>query len=113
MGPWILLALLAFASAARPASADETSQVYAYPVPYRPSAGDTRVTFAFLPSQGSIQIFSASGEQVSRLDFTDPSDGKLLWNVTNSAGEPLSSGVYIFRVKDPTGSRTGKILVIR
>ena len=71
------------------------------------------VTFAFLPSAGNIRVYSAAGELARKIDFSDPQDGKVVWDVTNSAGEPLASDVYVYLIESGSNKKTGKIMVIR
>ncbi|OGR87279.1 MAG: hypothetical protein A3A86_01135 [Elusimicrobia bacterium RIFCSPLOWO2_01_FULL_60_11] len=92
---------------------NDVSNAYAYPVPFKPSESHTRITFAFLPSAGNIRVFTAAGELAQKIDFMDPTDGKVLWDVTNSAGEPLASDVYIYIIESGSNRKTGKIMVIR
>ena len=57
--------------------------------------------------------FYFPGELAQTLDFMDPQDGKVEWNVTNSAGEPLASDVYLYIVESGGNKKTGKLMVIR
>lgn len=113
MGSRILLALLFICYPFSAISAEDVSQVYAYPVPFKPAWGHSRITFSFLPAEGTIRIYSASGEEIIAIPFANPSDGKIEWNAVTSAGEPLASGVYIYRIQTVSNSKTGKVMVIR
>lgn len=91
----------------------DLSQTYAYPVPFKPSAGHQKITFAFLPVEGKIRVYSSAGELLRTLDFSSPIDGKLEWDVTNSDGEKLGSDVYVYILESGGSSKTGKLLVVR
>ena len=97
--------------------------VFAYPVPFRPNGpnagtgpGQTGteaggITFTSLPSEGTIEIYTLSGQRVRTLDI--PAQPKIVWDVKNSAGESVASGVYIWRLKAGDNSKTGRLMVIR
>ena len=91
----------------------DVSLSYAFPVPFRPSQGDTSVTFRELPSAGTIKIYTVTGELVRKIDFTDPTSGEVDWDVTNSGGEPVGSDVYVYVVQSGDNKKVGKLVVIR
>lgn len=93
------------------ASAD-LSAAHCYPVPFKPSAGHAKITFTGLTYSARISVYTLSGRLVRSLDKNDPGS-TLDWDVKNSAGEGLASGVYIFVVKSPGQTRHGKLMVIR
>ncbi len=86
---------------------------YAFPVPFVPSKGNTKITFSDLPGRGSITITNTVGEEVVVLAI--PSGVILMdWNVTNSSGKALASGVYFVLVDDGANGKTKfKIVVVR
>lgn len=107
------------------AAADYSAQdVFAYPVPFRPSGpnagtGSGRtgteaggITFMNLPSEADISVFNARGELVWKGREAD-GDGKYVWNVKNGDGRPVVSGVYFYIVKSARDSKTGKLVIIR
>jgi hypothetical protein len=82
------------------------------PNPFVPSKGHTSVNFIELPGTGSIKVFTIDGEMVTELPIAP---GEILkgWNVTNSSGKALSSGVYLWSI-DANGTITrGKLAVVR
>ena len=91
----------------------DVSQSYAYPVPFRPSQGHREIIFAQLPSEGSIRVYTVSGELVKKMDFLDPTSGMVHWDVTNSGGEPVGSDVYVYVVQSGDNKKVGKLVVIR
>jgi hypothetical protein len=104
---------------------ESVKNVYAYPVPFRPNgrgagvgsgltgtAGDG-ITFANLPQQGSIEIYTLDGLLVKKLGIPANLNPALMkWDVKNSAGEKVRSDVYIWRVVSGPNVKTGKLMVI-
>lgn len=92
---------------------NDVTNTFAFPNPFKPSKGHTTIKFAFLPNSGSIRIYSAAGELVEKITFTDLGDKFLSWNVTNSSGEKVGSGVYIYIVESGKKRKTGKLVIVR
>ena len=91
------------------------AQAHAYPVPYRPSLGHTKITFTDLTQDVTVTVYTINGERVKTLGKND-STATLDWNpVANDNGTTVASGLYLFIIKDAvTGEKkTGKIIVIR
>ncbi|MDA8132927.1 MAG: T9SS type A sorting domain-containing protein [Elusimicrobia bacterium] len=96
----------------------EVGYVYASPVPFRPGAGDTArygswadgITFRGLPSEGKIRIYTVSGVLVRQLEVAPPT---VNWDVKNSDGQRVASGVYIWEVTSGRNRKTGKLVVIK
>lgn len=94
------------------------SDIYAFPVPFRPNHGDmarygswaTGIRFTNLPSEGTIKIFSLSGELVRQLDI---SGSVQAWDVKDSSGRTVASGVYLWEAKSGANRKTGKLMVIK
>ncbi len=88
--------------------AQDLEDVYAYPNPFLIDMGTEKVSFAKLPFQAKISIFSMSGELIKELGQADQWDGR------NQDGEIVSTGVYLFVVTSPgQKSSVGKIALIR
>ena len=90
--------------------------VTVYPNPYRPGSGgafdSTVMTFAGLTSGARIKIFTVSGSFAAEL--ADTGSGLVNWNVTNSSGDKLASGLYFYVITDTAGNKkTGKFSVVR
>jgi len=90
---------------------------YAYPVPYtqKDPPADQRIHFSGLPSDGSIKIYTVAGELVKEIFFENfPSgDGEPSWDLTNSSGKTVTSGVYLFQVEGDGENSVGKLVIIR
>ncbi len=87
-----------------------------YPNPYRPGSGgafdSTVMTFAGLTSGARIKVFTVSGALAAEL--ADTGSGLVNWNVTNSSGDKLASGLYFYIITDTAGNKkTGKFSVVR
>lgn len=97
----------------------EVSAAYAYPVPWRPYGGDPArhgtlaggITFANLPQEGNVSVYTLSGELVRRQELSGAL--KWVWDARNGRGEPVASGVYLWSVRSGGKAKTGKIMVIR
>ena len=86
--------------------------VFTYPVPFQPSLGHQTITFSNMAQAATVRIYTLSGKLVQTLYETD-GDGELSWNVCNSKGSMLSSGVYFYVIKSDTDKKSGKIMIIR
>ncbi len=94
------------------AYAGELSDVFAYPVPFRPSAGHATIMFSNLSSVCTIRVFTMSGKLIQTLSESD-GDGLYSWDVLNADGSDLASGVYLYHVKSSSDSKIGRIIVNR
>jgi hypothetical protein len=81
--------------------ADDLSNVYVYPNPYRARQHEGRVTIAGLPTEASVRIFSPDGRLVRALSVENNRDGGLHWDLRDRRGEQVPSGLYLFRVNAP------------
>lgn len=96
----------------------DVTDVYAFPVPFRPNAGDTArygswaegIKFINLPTEGTISIYTLFGQKVRSMDVTGT---QLAWDVRNSEGQQVASGVYIWEIRSKNNSKSGKIVVIK
>jgi ligand-binding sensor domain-containing protein len=88
--------------------AEDLEQIFAYPNPFIIEMGTEVVSFARLPFQAKINIFTPTGEFIRELKTTDQWDGR------NDDGKLVASGIYLFVVTAPgQKSSVGKIAVIR
>jgi len=84
-----------------------------YPNPFNP---ETRISFALpKPLHARLRIYNIFGEEVALLV-----DGLLMagrhtitWNSSNPVGQPVSSGIYFYRLETGVGSLTGKMILLR
>ena len=96
---------------------NDLSQVYVYPNPVKPSLGEL-LTFAKLPQYAQITIWSIEGSKINELNESD-GNGGASFNLVDSNGNPLPTGVYIYRIVMTDGNNNeqdemlGKFAVIR
>ncbi len=89
---------------------DGEADIIAYPNPARPS--DAGITFTNLPDNASLTLYNIAGERV--FERSDIIGNETLWTLVNDRGNPVASGVYVYRVVDGEGNyATGKVAVIR
>jgi Zn-dependent M28 family amino/carboxypeptidase len=89
---------------------DGEADIIAYPNPARP--GDVGITFANLPDNASLILYNIAGERV--FESSDITGNETVWTLVNDRGNPVASGVYVYRVVDRDGNyATGKVAVIR
>jgi hypothetical protein len=95
------------------ATRGDLAEASVFPNPFRPYEGHTHMTFDGLTAYARIEIFTIGGERVCTLEETD-GDGITSWDVTNSQGRKLASGVYMYRVTDNQGhEKISRFAVIR
>ncbi len=74
----------------------------------------SRVTFDQMPGGAEIYIYSISMERVRVITDIEDETHRAFWYGKNDRDEPVDSGVYLFVICHPNGSkRTGKIAVVR
>jgi len=84
-----------------------------FPNPFNP---DTRISFD-LPETGqvSLQVFDIEGRLVNQLLDAKMRPGRheLSWNGLDMSGNPVSSGIYIYRLRSGKMLRTKKMTLLR
>ena len=58
-----------------------------------------------------MRVYTVSGELVRALEKNDAGE-TLDWDLKNSRGQAVVSGVYVFTVKSGSQKNTGKLMVI-
>jgi len=92
--------------------ATSLDSAHAYPVPFKPADGHTAIHFVNLSADVHVRIYTIMGEEVT--DLTDPNlTGQIDWNVKNSGGTNVASGVYIYQIKNSYSEKRGKLVIIR
>ncbi len=81
--------------------ANDLSNVFIYPNPYRAQSHDGAVTIAGLPNTSTIRIYSPDGRLVRKLNIEGNRNGGAAWDLRNRRGELVPAGVYLFRVNAP------------
>lgn len=98
------------------APADNLTEAHAFPVPFRPDKGHTKITFTKLTDVSRIRVYTISGELVKTIDKTDITSDEYVWTpVVNDKGEELFSGVYIYYIDKDNNKmhRSGKLVIIK
>ena len=81
------------------------SNIYAVPNPYYGYSGyeanrfSTDVRIINLPAQVNINIYTLDGSLIRTLTKNDPSTSYIDWDIRNSAGLPIASGMYLIDVQ--------------
>ena len=81
------------------------NRIYAVPNPYYGYSGyelnrfDTKVRIINLPAKANIAIYSLDGSLIRTLTKNDPNTSYIDWDIRNSAGLPIASGMYLMDVK--------------
>ena len=107
-----LLIILLLVSFCTIAGAGNLSDAYGFPVPFKPSEGDSTITFTNLAAECTIRIFTMSGNLVATLSETD-GDGQYSWNVKNTDGSSMISGIYLYHIQSSSDSKVGKLLIVK
>lgn len=84
-----------------------TADVYAYPNPIRPDTD--YITFANVPKNSEIEIFTITGDKVATVHERNL---EARWNLCNDAGGEVASGVYLYYLDTGTDTKIGKIAVL-
>ncbi len=93
--------------------AEDLSDVYVFPNPYRADQHADRVVIAGLPRIATIEVYALGGEHVRSLEEFD-GDGGTPWDLTDDNGEQVPSGIYLIRVEtDGQDPVLTKVAVIR
>jgi len=80
------------------------------------------LTGNLLPQEFSLEIFSPTGQQVSKFGIEDVRNfyigtNEIIWNGVDASGKPLNNGVYLYRLRvkaeDHDLNETGKLVWIR
>jgi hypothetical protein len=88
------------------------ADVRVYPNPWRADGNATpMVKFDQFPDGSSIKIFTLSGRLVKKLETNV---NTATWDLTNSNGKSVASGLYIYLVEDGHGGKArGKLAIVR
>ena len=98
--------------APQPLSPNELPSICVYPNPFRPSNGDTRIVFGGLKEhQTTIYIYNINGELIKTLQHEGPEIPE--WDGCNEYGQPVASGIYIYRITGSGEIGRGKLAIIK
>jgi hypothetical protein len=96
-------------------------EIYVFPNPLRrdlgfPGQEGDKVVFTNLPAGSTVRVFTADGDLVVELGPERQVGSNLPWvtKADDGRGEPLASGIYIWKVEMPQrGDFWGKLVIIR
>ena len=96
---------------------DQTPEVYAlhqnYPNPFNPV---TNLSYDLLDgTMVNITIYDIMGRIVNNLVNVHHSSGykSVQWNATNNQGEPVSAGVYLYKIQAGDFVDTKKMILLK
>jgi hypothetical protein len=84
--------------------------------------GEAKIQFVNVPEGAVIDIYDASGGHLRTVgpntrsyeeNGRKPQAGTADWNLTDSDGEQVVSGIYIYRIEAKGGTKTGRFIVVR
>ncbi|MFZ0389188.1 MAG: S8 family serine peptidase [Calditrichia bacterium] len=91
---------------------NDLSRVLVFPNPWRAGQAENEITFGNLPYGSELFIYNVNGRLIARFKVENYNGG-LSWNMRNGAGEPVSSGVYLFLAAYNGSKKTGKFVIVR
>ncbi len=76
---------------------------------------DHKLLFYNLPPQAKITILDVSGQIIDVIQFasSDPSLGSIFWDMFSKDGIEVASGLYVYVVESPSGSKVGYFSILR
>jgi hypothetical protein len=97
-------------------------EVFVVPNPLVRSAGwdlngASSIRIVNVTASSKAEIYTVAGDlvrEIENVDFAGVDRGNIEWDTRNSEGEPVASGVYIYRVTDDQGGEIlGRFTIIR
>lgn len=85
---------------------------HVFPNPCTVTRGCTGVTFTRLTLRATINIFTVSGEKVRSIEKSNNIDS-VGWDLRNTAGSIVASGLYLYVVTGEGSSKKGKLVIVR
>ncbi|MCK4575073.1 T9SS type A sorting domain-containing protein, partial [candidate division WOR-3 bacterium] len=91
-----------------------SDMIFVFPNPFMPKQGHTVLTFANLPDEGTIKIYTIAGNLVWNHQFAQP-EILYSWDLRNDDDKDIASGIYIYLVEDKSGDavKKGKFAIVR
>ena len=85
---------------------------HAYPNPCNIRKNCRAVKFTKITISAELKIYTVSGELVWKKEKNN-SDNSITWDLRNSRGSEVASGLYEYYVKTSNSSKKGKLIEIR
>jgi hypothetical protein len=90
----------------------ENSSNYLFPDPYVAGQGYNEIVFTDLPASCTIDILTVNGDVVRTIVESD-GDGQAAWDLRNSSGKELTSGLYLYIIESTQEVKRGKLVISR
>jgi len=84
-----------------------------YPNPFNPN---TNILYSLAePGYTTITIYNILGQRVTRLvdEYKEAGQHMVIWNGQNSRGQPVSSGIYFYRIESGDFMDSKKMMLLR
>ncbi len=78
----------------------------------QPGAGD-QIEFVNIPNPCTIRIYTVRGDLVKTIRVADGAGAIASWDQVTDYGQFVKSGIYIYHVESPVGSKIGKLAIVR
>ncbi len=92
--------------------ATSLQQAIIFPNPYTSGQGTGYVTFSNLIKGTAVKIIASDGKVIRSL-IDENNNGTIHWDLKDENGNEISSGVYIFHLKNSGQQRLGKLAIVR
>ncbi|MFH1312152.1 MAG: T9SS type A sorting domain-containing protein [Candidatus Eisenbacteria bacterium] len=104
--------------------ASDARRVRVVPNPYVGRAGwemggDSKIQFVNIPDGAKIRIYDAAGGYINTVrpnQFSyegGGSQGTADWNLVDSDGKQVVSGIYLYRIESKSGNELGRFIIVR
>tara|TARA_B100001029_G_C15024807_1_gene432900 strand:- start:6 stop:1439 length:1434 start_codon:yes stop_codon:yes gene_type:complete len=84
-----------------------------YPNPFNPT---TNISFSIVEaSDVSLKVYDLSGKEINELanNFYTPGTYNVMWDATDSYGNQVSSGIYMYQLKSKDGILSNSMILMR
>ncbi len=84
-----------------------------YPNPFNPT---TNISFSIVESSDvSLKVYDLSGKEINELanNFYTPGTYNVMWDATDSYGNQVSSGIYMYQLKSKDGILSNTMILMR
>ena len=78
----------------------------------QPGAGD-KIQFVNIPNPCTIRIYSVRGDLVKTIQVSDAAGAIVSWDQVTDYGQFVKSGLYVYHVESPVGTKIGKLAIVR
>ncbi len=78
----------------------------------QPGAGDN-IQFVNIPNPCTIRIYSVRGDLVKTITVGSDVGSIVAWDQVTDFGQFVKSGIYVYHLESPAGTKTGKLAIVR